>query len=454
MALSDGLVGLWSPFLGSSGYRLLDRSGRGSHGVLETFDAGTDWVGASVKGRSGYALDFDGDTDIVTFPTPNISFGASASFTMWLRLRNATPSLQSRTGLLRTNSGENTHYPWVDGTAYFKIFRTNRVNGIDLSASVDRKQWHLLSVTANAEKYIVRQNEIVVSDVAGQAINFDPYSFSISDSSGYYLDGQVAECCLFSVALTQSEIIELWRSGPGWYTRRSLKTYGFVPAAAGITGDLSATLASLTLSATGTLAAGASGSVTRTLDNTTLSSTGTLTAGASGTVSRTLDNVTLSSTGGAAGTVTGSVSSTLAAATCSSSGTLAAGLSGTVVRTLDAVTSSATGTLTNGASGTVTQTLANTTLASGGSLSAGLTAQVNQALEACVVSSTGTVAAGTTGVLSVQLASVVLVASGSEVLPGGFRLNVAGTWKDATAFIKVGDWKQATPFIKVNGVWK
>jgi hypothetical protein len=64
------------------------------------------------------------------------------------------------------------------------------------------------------------------------------------------------------------------------------------------------------------------------------------------------------------------------------------------------------------------------------------------------------VAAGTTGALSVQLASVSLLSQGTFVLPGGFRLKVAGTWKDATAFIKVGDWKQATPYVKVGGVWK
>jgi hypothetical protein len=221
----------------------------------------------------------------------------------------------------------------------------------------------------------------------------------------------------------------------------------------GVTGTVSVTLAAATLSASGTLSAGASGSVTRTLDSATLSSTGTVAAGASGTVTRTLDNATLSSTGGAAGSVSGSVSSTLAAVTCSATATLAAGLSGSVTRTLDAVTSSATGTVAAGASGSVTRTLADATLVSSGSFSAGLTAQVNRALDSCVVSSSGTLSAGATGTLSVQLASATLV-SGNVAL-GGFRLNVAGEWKNANAFVKVtGTWKNATPFVKVIGVWK
>jgi hypothetical protein len=44
--------------------------------------------------------------------------------------------------------------------------------------------------------------------------------------------------------------------------------------------------------------------------------------------------------------------------------------------------------------------------------------------------------------------------SGNVAL-GGFRLNVAGEWKDAMAFVKVtGTWKNATPYVKVSGVWK
>jgi hypothetical protein len=221
----------------------------------------------------------------------------------------------------------------------------------------------------------------------------------------------------------------------------------------GVTATVSVTLAAATLSASGTLAAGLSGTVARTLDNASLSSSGTVAAGASGTVTRTLDNATLSSTGGAAGSVTGSVSSTLAAVTCSATGTLAAGLSGSVNRTLAGVTSSATGTVAAGASGSVTRTLASATLSSTGSFSAGLTASVNRALDSCVVSSSGTVANGATGTLSVQLASATLV-SGNVAL-GGFRLNVAGEWKNANAFVKVtGTWKSATPFVKVGGVWE
>jgi hypothetical protein len=59
--LWNGVVGFWSATAGPSGYRLLDRSGRGNHGTLTDMDAATDWV--VDDGR--YALDFDGVNDYV-----------------------------------------------------------------------------------------------------------------------------------------------------------------------------------------------------------------------------------------------------------------------------------------------------------------------------------------------------------------------------------------------------
>ena len=60
-SLRQGLVGAWCPSLGASGFRLIDRSGYGNHGVLTNMDPGTDWVASGGK----LALDFDGVNDYV-----------------------------------------------------------------------------------------------------------------------------------------------------------------------------------------------------------------------------------------------------------------------------------------------------------------------------------------------------------------------------------------------------
>ena len=84
MALSDGLVGYWSPWLGSSGYRLLDRTRYANHGTLTNMDAGTDWVGATIQGRSGFALDFDGINDRVSIEKNPILGASDFTLATWV----------------------------------------------------------------------------------------------------------------------------------------------------------------------------------------------------------------------------------------------------------------------------------------------------------------------------------------------------------------------------------
>jgi hypothetical protein len=501
MSLSDGLVGLWSPFLGSSGYRLLDRSGRGNHGTLTHRGAGTfpRWDGSAIFGKSGNTLVFDGVSNGSCVETP-LQLLDYVTLSGWIKVNAGVGSaflIQGRNGFsLSAWSGPNEllGFAFYDGS-WRRTTVTTDIRG-------DGK-WHHIAGTfdgINLRYYLDGVNEnssTVAQSVLPKNTGLTFIGCDAADNA--HLAGSIAEACIHNRALSSSEIRQLYVSGPGWYTRRSPKTYGFVPAAAGVTGDLSATLASLTLVSAGTVAAGASGTVSATLGSlslvssgtvaagasgdtsvtlaavtvsstgtvsagatgtlastlgaVTLTSSGTVAAGATGTLTSTLADVTLSATGAEASTATGSVSATLGAVTLSATGTVTDGATGSVSATLAAVAVSSTGTVAAGASGSVSATLGSLSLASGGSLSAGLTAQVNAALEACVVSSTGTVAAGTTGALSVQLASVSLLSQGTFVLPGGFRLK-AGTWKDATAFIKVGDWKQATPYVKVGGVWK
>jgi hypothetical protein len=77
----QGLIGAWCPTLGPSGYTLLDRSRRGQHGTLTNMDAGSDWVGTS----GGWALDFDGTNDYVTFGNPpGLNTAINLTVSAWL----------------------------------------------------------------------------------------------------------------------------------------------------------------------------------------------------------------------------------------------------------------------------------------------------------------------------------------------------------------------------------
>jgi hypothetical protein len=80
--LWQGVVGYWSVSAGPSGYRLLDRSGRGNHGTLANMTA-DDWVG---DGR--YALDFDGSNDYITAGNQAAYFQSTEPFyfACWVKI--------------------------------------------------------------------------------------------------------------------------------------------------------------------------------------------------------------------------------------------------------------------------------------------------------------------------------------------------------------------------------
>lgn len=502
-SLWDGCVGAWAPSLGATGLTLRDESVYGNHGTLTNMDAASDWVVSGGKG----ALDFDGSNDRVPL-SKNVDACPNVTLSNWVRATSAS-QFQQMIGHDNTATDPSRIWQWridqTSGTVRAIFFTSGNTNGQAVSTTnVVGLGWVHVAATWDGTtiKVYVNGKEEGITSFSGAVTNVATVFPTLGGSVGAYsgspsVAGQLDDFRIYNRTLAGTEIRTLALRRGIAFERASRKLSLFsAPAptgsvsstlanatlsssgtlASGLSGSLSAVLADATLSATGTLtnaatgslsstladaslsssgtvAAGASGTLTSTLDAATLASSGTVGSGLTATVSVTLDNATLSSTGGAAGSVSGSVSSTLAAVTCSSSATLTAGLSGTVTRTLADVVSSATGTLAAGASGSVTRTLADATLVSTGSFGAGLTAQVNRALDSCVVSSTGTVSNGATGSLSVQLASATLQ-SGNVAL-GGFRLKVAGEWKNANAFVKVtGTWKSATPFVKVGGIWE
>jgi hypothetical protein len=94
--LWQGVVGYWSASAGPSGYRLLDRSGRGNHGTLTNMDAATDWV---VDGGR-YALDFDGSNDFADLGTTQfLTVGEPYTLSWWEKITSSANTYQSRFSL-------------------------------------------------------------------------------------------------------------------------------------------------------------------------------------------------------------------------------------------------------------------------------------------------------------------------------------------------------------------
>ena len=82
--LLQGIVGAWCPSLGPSGYTLLDRSGRGTHGTLTNM-AATSWISSP----GGWALDFDGTNDHVPVRAYS-GLTNHVTFAAWCNLREVS----------------------------------------------------------------------------------------------------------------------------------------------------------------------------------------------------------------------------------------------------------------------------------------------------------------------------------------------------------------------------
>ena len=212
-SLSRGLVGAWCPSLGASGYRLLDRSGYGNHGVLTGMDPGTDWVPSGGK----LALDFDGSNDYFSITNPVQGVPFTISF--W--------GFGNTSGILFSMLSANVN-AW-DGW-YGVIGELAAVNNNSFGSSLQNPlasslvwQHHCFSITDNST------GVYYVNGVAGTgAINRTPsqgnYRFTIgcsyrkdanSNGQDNFANGKIDDFRIYNRALTPNEIRLLYTGGRG-----------------------------------------------------------------------------------------------------------------------------------------------------------------------------------------------------------------------------------------------
>lgn len=215
--LAQGLVGTWA-FHDGGGLRLTDLSGFSNHGTLVN---GPTWT----AGRSGSALSFDGNDDHVNVSTASMPFAAAASLTLWVKLAVATPALE-QTGFMHLGQ-QRSHYPWSNGLGYFSEFRASRVHDVQLSGSVDRTQWHLVSITTapGANGWKLYQNAHLIHSVAGESSISRPPTMTIGASEGdiRFLQGEIDDIRIYNRALSADEIATIYADP--WAIYRTPKRY-------------------------------------------------------------------------------------------------------------------------------------------------------------------------------------------------------------------------------------
>lgn len=169
--------------------------------------------GQKLGGLTPYSLSFSNITDKVSLSgLENFSWGAEASISFWVKLRNAIPPGAAYTALMNIGSGDKTtRYPWyINGDGYFCAFRSSRVDSVTLESSVNRENWHLITITTTSgtDGWKFYQNDILVRTEDGESsvnISGTPYlgSWGLTDE---ILDGWIDSARLFNRVLSTSEI--------------------------------------------------------------------------------------------------------------------------------------------------------------------------------------------------------------------------------------------------------
>jgi hypothetical protein len=240
MALTDGIIGCWSPSLGASGYRLLDRSGRGNHGTLTNMDAGTDWVGTS----AGLSLDYDGSNDYVA-ASANTWAGrdvSQLSAVAWVRLTKS-----SGYGAIAV-AGGSTGFTWYAGNGggvsgqILYIGTVTFGQQVSVSGAIAANTWTMLAWSYNTRAVrFWRDSSLQGTATVGGTVPLPNVTTALSfgtaavASATEVWQGQIGEIAMFQRALADAEFADLYRRGNGaigreltGQTRR--RRYGFVPA--------------------------------------------------------------------------------------------------------------------------------------------------------------------------------------------------------------------------------
>ena len=244
MALRDAIVGAWSPWLGCTGYTLLDRSGNGSHGTLTNM-AGTAWTANTIAGRSGSTLRFDGADDFVNIPVNgwlNTNYTAGITYGGWV-YPTASGQYQFLFGKAFGIGNNRDFGVWLAPSAnqYYAALRGTTLGPagglLSLSVSWAINAWNLILVSYS--------NGSLVTTVNGKTAHTATYTGDVEFSNStqtlqigaeltgplYPLAGQVAEVYLWRRKLQPAEHAEIYRLGPGWLRQTRRRVYSVQAAA-------------------------------------------------------------------------------------------------------------------------------------------------------------------------------------------------------------------------------
>jgi len=203
-SLRQGLVGAWCPSLGASGLSLIDRSGRGNHGVLTNMAGQDNWRASG----SGVALNFDGTNDYVA---TNVSLAGVFTVSIWANKRTSG-SVGER--ILWGNTVDADTYIADIGSTYAYVQSDTTGQGKQFVGLLfGNNEWFHLAVQRDSGNGVRVYKNGVESSSGSQSVvgtfslnALGRYADAAGANAPYQWDGYIDDVRVYNRALTPAEI--------------------------------------------------------------------------------------------------------------------------------------------------------------------------------------------------------------------------------------------------------
>ena len=232
--LRRGLVGAWVPSLGVTGATLRDVSGGGNHGDMSAKSIATDWQ----QGGEGWSVYYPQTSGEQTFCGNDSALNPrdALSMAVWMKA-DATASTYQWV-IARDDNALGRSFAFgpryaLDSKLWLQI---NGGSTLVSSSAVSKSEWHHVAATGSAStgwriyldgKLDGSRSFVLPSATTGQTTIGGR---SYIGSEGVF-KGLIADAMLYSRVLTQIEIAQLYRLGPGgWLARKRRRVYSLATA--------------------------------------------------------------------------------------------------------------------------------------------------------------------------------------------------------------------------------
>lgn len=226
-----GLVGYW-PFNEGTGTVAGDFSGYGRNGTLNTFSTPPTATSGWGNGKLGKALNFDGSSDYVT--GPDLDF-PSGNFTISVWFKNNPGTIGKI--ISKTTDWTNFNFElWVDSSTEVYGGLYDGVEGqyaAMTGVTVDDGKWHHAVFTVDSSNLNFYLDGVLgnVTDTFDGSIPTNDAPLEIGSETffgaGAYQKGSIDEVRIYSRALSQSEVLNLYKNS-GVATRNPVSNRSLV----------------------------------------------------------------------------------------------------------------------------------------------------------------------------------------------------------------------------------